>query len=800
MSSEVIYQRVRQITCANCQQVINVAMQKPFTQIDCPHCRAKLNVPAMLGPFMLLEVLGTGGMGAVYRAMDQSLGRFVAIKVMKKQLGDDHKLVESFLREARAAAALNHANIVQIYSCGEQSGQPYIAMELVSGGRLDLLMEGGKVLDETRLLQTSLDVANGLSAANDVNLVHGDIKPANILYDRHGVAKIVDFGLAQFVNRSQEKGEIWGTPYYISPERARGGKADHRSDIYSLGATMFHALTGKPPFDGPTASDVVVARLKQPVPDILELRPDLTRQTAELITRMMATDPTVRYPTSASLLADVKAALAASKSNTGKTKSATGKIAPVAGAAAVEAGARGKSKAPLIIGLVAVVAAAVGFAVWKAGKKQPPAPQPEFPIVVPGPGATPPGKAPAVPEAAAAGEPFFKGAEETALIAAMQSLASQPQTMIANLDAFAAASSIPKASGRSLWIRNIQGLGRRMLADEGGALELWSSVTSVRITSEESPNFLPKNLSRVMLLDMPVEQFEKWKQTRPAWYQQLAGVFRATELILKQKYTDARPLLDQYLAGSGTNPAWPYGLQPAVKSWLEKIDKFRAEASPAKSRGDHNAVKSSWDNAKKDLPALLQKLDPMAIMADIGPGSPAASAAAVEADKKTVQQAFEAEKSNSMVRRDYTAAADNLVALNQKLSTREGRELLANVVNQLDRMDAVKNMIINGAKTQPFKQRTDLGGDLTSADANGFKVGNTGKKWSEISNPTMAQIAAWYVNNGSADNKKKADDLASIAVFCAVNGNTADAKKYASEARGKDGGVSGVLQKLAPGI
>ena len=244
-SIDLICNRVDKMACGHCGKHLDVSSQEPFTVIECPHCGTKQTVPAQLGQFLLVEQLGAGGMGAVYRAVDSALGRFVAIKVMKKALGDDEALVESFLREARAAAALNHPNIVQIYSCGQEKGQPYIVMELVGGGRLDLMMADGKKVDEVRLLEVALDVSEGLKAANGVGLVHGDIKPANILFDKSGTAKVVDFGLAQFVNRQQEQGGVWGTPYYISPERARGGKADHRSDIYSLGATMFHALTGR---------------------------------------------------------------------------------------------------------------------------------------------------------------------------------------------------------------------------------------------------------------------------------------------------------------------------------------------------------------------------------------------------------------------------------------------------------------------------------------------------------------------------------------------------------------------------
>jgi serine/threonine protein kinase len=799
LASEVIYQRVRQITCANCQQVINVAMQKPFTQIDCPNCKSKLSVPAMLGPFMLLDVLGTGGMGAVYRAMDQSLGRFVAIKVMKKQLGDDQKLVESFLREARAAAALNHANIVQIYSCGEQSGQPYIAMELVSGGRLDLMMENGQLLDETRLLQISLDVANGLSAANEVNLVHGDIKPANILFDKHGVSKIVDFGLAQFVNRSQEKGEIWGTPYYISPERARGGKADHRSDIYSLGATMFHALTGKPPFDGPTASDVVVARLKQPVPDILEFRPDLTKETAELIERMMATDPTIRYPTSASLLADVKAALAAAKSRSGthaKSKGSSGRPAVASGEPSQEEGG-GKNKATKIIGAVVALvliggAVAYFFSGNKGAKDQPPGTP--FPVIKTNESAVQ-----AQPKKEGPGETFFRE-DARDLANAIEAAAAKPELMAAALDAFAKNAKIPPRSGRSLWLQMFKGLGGRLSGHEADAAEAWSDVAGVQITAEGSPNRMPREIARVLVAQMTTNQFATYSQTQSAWYRNATTIFVASESLHGGKYIAARPLLDAYATADAGNPAWPFAMQKAVKGWLATIDKYREVAIPAKNRNDQNAVKSAWEEAKKELPPLFGKVEAMAVVADVGAGSPAAQKAAVDADIKTVDQALEVEKNGTMTKRDYTAAADNLVAINQKLTTREGRERLANIVNQLDRMDAVKNIIINNAKTTPFKQRTDIGNDLTAADAKGFKAGGKQKTWGEISNGTLSQIAAWYVNNGSDNNKKKADDMASIAIFCAVNGDKGDARRYAADAKSKDSSVEATLKKLAPGI
>ena len=270
---EITADRVERISCRKCGRHLDVSAVQPFSRVECPDCKTAQVVPMRLGPFLLLELLGAGGMGAVYRALDQSLGRYVAIKVMRRALGEDPQFVESFLREARAAAAINHRNVVQIYSCGQEKGQPYIVMELVAGGRLDQLLAKGEPLGEVRALEIGMNIAEGLKAANDIGLIHGDIKPANILFDKDGVAKVVDFGLARFMTRQSDAGEVWGTPYYIAPEKAQGHKVDHRSDIYSLGATLYHALGAKPPFEGDTATDVVVARLKSPALGLRAIRP-----------------------------------------------------------------------------------------------------------------------------------------------------------------------------------------------------------------------------------------------------------------------------------------------------------------------------------------------------------------------------------------------------------------------------------------------------------------------------------------------------------------------------------------------
>ena len=320
----IIADRVAEFTCIHCGNIMDVSEIASFTRIQCPECEGEQRVPAQLGSFLLLEPLGSGGMGVIYKAIDQTLGRYVALKVMKKSLGDNPEFVKSFQHEARAAAALNHKNVVQIYSFGQEKGQPYIVMELVDGGRLDKMLEGGKQLDEAHALEIHIQVTEGLYAASQAGLVHGDIKPANILFGKSGEAKVVDFGLASFIGQQDTQGgEIWGTPYYIAPEKAKGRPVDFRSDIYSLGGTLFHVLTGVPPFDGDTPINVVLARLNQPAPNIQTIRPDITDQTAAMIARTLAVEPSMRHPSYLALLADMRAAHAVALKKSSPRKGVT---------------------------------------------------------------------------------------------------------------------------------------------------------------------------------------------------------------------------------------------------------------------------------------------------------------------------------------------------------------------------------------------------------------------------------------------------------------------------------------------
>lgn len=305
---QVLTDAVSEVKCDKCGCDIDIEGIDPFLEVECPDCSNRVVVPAKLGNFLLTSLIGKGGMGGVYLGIDETLGRHVAIKVMLKSLGDDPQFVESFKREAQAAARINHPNIVQIYSFGTEKGQPYIVMELISGKRFDKLVDSGKPLDQGFVMQVGCDIAEALNAANEAGLLHGDIKPENILLDEKLNAKLVDFGIASFANQSAGEG-IWGTPYYIAPEKIRKQKTDARSDMYSLGATLYQALAGRPPFEGKTPIEVIKARLNKDPEPLGKRRKEINKNVEKVVMRMLQQAPNMRHPTYQSLISDLHSAL-----------------------------------------------------------------------------------------------------------------------------------------------------------------------------------------------------------------------------------------------------------------------------------------------------------------------------------------------------------------------------------------------------------------------------------------------------------------------------------------------------------
>jgi serine/threonine protein kinase len=296
-------------TCPGCGTPVDTTAADPLERIPCPNCAKKVRVQRTFDHFLVVETLGVGGMGTVYKARDTELDRFVALKLLRRDLGGEMDHNARLQQEARIAASLNHPNVIQVFDSGTDHGQFYVVMELVDRGSLDDLMTLQPRLPEGQLLETGIQVAKGLRAALRRGLIHRDVKPANILFADEHAAKIGDFGLASVATqRSDTDSILWGTPYYVAPERLSNEPEDFRSDIYSLGATLFHALAGKPPIEGDTNSSAVLRKLKQRPLDLLTVAPDVSPRTARVLQRMIAADPGQRFSSYDDLVAQLERA------------------------------------------------------------------------------------------------------------------------------------------------------------------------------------------------------------------------------------------------------------------------------------------------------------------------------------------------------------------------------------------------------------------------------------------------------------------------------------------------------------
>lgn len=292
-------------TCPKCGKVVELGGAMPLSDTTCPGCGAKFMVPGKLAGFTLLDRIGAGEMGEIYRARDESLDREVAIKVVLADRAEESTLHERLSREARAAARLSHPHVAQVHALGFSNGHPYLVMELVRGEDMDVMLRKNGPVEERMAMRTAAEVTEGLVALHREGLTHGDIKPGNIILDREGSAKLVDFGLSGMSRRDGSRA-IVGTPQYIAPEILRGSPDTPQTDIYSLGATLYHLLAGKPPFEGPTPQEVARARLLNPAEPISKHRPLLAPGTQRIVMKMIEADPARRYKDGKSLLADIR--------------------------------------------------------------------------------------------------------------------------------------------------------------------------------------------------------------------------------------------------------------------------------------------------------------------------------------------------------------------------------------------------------------------------------------------------------------------------------------------------------------
>ena len=262
------------------------------------------------GRYEIISLVGSGGMADVYNAVDNRLSRQVAIKVLKEEYSSDKNFVMKFRAEAQSAAGLSHPNIVNVYDVGEDEGLHYIVMELVEGITLKKFIERKGKLELKEAVGIAIQIAQGMEAAHANHIIHRDIKPQNIIISKEGKVKVTDFGIAKAATSNTiAAGQAVGSVHYISPEQARGGYSDAKSDIYSLGVTLFEMLTGRVPFNGDTTVAIAIKHIQEPIPSVRKYVPDVPLSVEKIVLKCCQKSPDRRYQSASELIRDLKQSL-----------------------------------------------------------------------------------------------------------------------------------------------------------------------------------------------------------------------------------------------------------------------------------------------------------------------------------------------------------------------------------------------------------------------------------------------------------------------------------------------------------
>ena len=259
--------------------------------------------------YEVLEKIGTGGMSDVYKAKDHKLNRFVAVKVLKQEFSENANFVSKFRVEAQAAAGLMHPNIVNVYDVGQEEGIYYIVMELVEGITLKKYIEKKARLSYKEAISIAIQVSMGIESAHNNHIIHRDIKPQNIIISKEGKVKVTDFGIAKAATSNTITSNVMGSVHYTSPEQARGGYSDEKSDIYSLGITLFEMLTGRVPFNGETTVAIAIKHIQEPMPSPREFVSEIPYSVEQIVYKCTQKSPDRRYQSMQDLIADLKHAL-----------------------------------------------------------------------------------------------------------------------------------------------------------------------------------------------------------------------------------------------------------------------------------------------------------------------------------------------------------------------------------------------------------------------------------------------------------------------------------------------------------
>ncbi len=269
-----------------------------------------IKIGMMIGErYEILEKIGTGGMSDVYKAKDHKLNRFVAVKVLKQEFGENANFVSKFRVEAQAAAGLMHSNIVNVYDVGEENEIHYIVMELVEGITLKKYIEKKARLSVKEAISIAIQVAMGIEAAHNNNIIHRDIKPQNVIISKDGKVKVTDFGIAKAATSNTITSNVMGSVHYTSPEQARGGYSDEKSDVYSLGITLFEMLTGRVPFNGETTVAIAIKHIQEELPSPRDYVSEIPVSVEQIVSKCCQKSPDRRYQSMSELIQDLKQSL-----------------------------------------------------------------------------------------------------------------------------------------------------------------------------------------------------------------------------------------------------------------------------------------------------------------------------------------------------------------------------------------------------------------------------------------------------------------------------------------------------------
>ncbi len=337
---------------------MNVTPLAPFSNVSCPVCGKHTRVKREFGPYTLVRRHAVGGMSMVFVARDSTLDREVALKILSEEYSADERRISAFEEEARITASFSHPNVVRVLTTGRAFDRFYIAMELVPGGHFEhQIRERGKI-PEAEMLPLAIEVAQGLKAAHAAGLIHRDVKPGNILLDAEGHAKLVDFGLALVTQGGKAQAtELWATPYYVPPETIEGFPEDFRSDIYAFGATVYHALAGKPSCGEETMVTDRLREAKQKVVPLSAAEPTISADTCHIIEKAMAYDPQERFGSYDELISQLEASLK-------RLKSGAPSAAEVAQTASRRRAKKKRAELMLFSSAALVLAGAIGIGIW----------------------------------------------------------------------------------------------------------------------------------------------------------------------------------------------------------------------------------------------------------------------------------------------------------------------------------------------------------------------------------------------------------------------------------------------------